>query len=227
LNPDDTLDIRKVNTVTSECSQCLEEGCTRWWHGWLCTRWGCIDYEHTETNGIVHESDHMMDIDIPDNGVIFVKDKVWVDGNIDGARITILAFGNPITGDTTDIIINNDLIYTNYDGTDSIGLIAQRNITVGLYSEDDLQIDAALIAKEGRVGRDYFDSSLRGQNIFRDEITINGSLASKERYGFAYTDGTGYQIRNLNYDNNLTFIPPPHFPTTGEYTFLSWREIEE
>ena len=227
LNPvDNTLNIRKVDTVTSECSQCLQYGCTRWWHGWWCTRWGCIDYKHTETNGIIHESDYMMDIDIPDNGVIFVKDRVWVDGSIDGARITILAFENPITGNTTDIIINNDLTYTNYDGTDSIGLIAQRNITVGLYSEDDLQIDAALIAKEGRVGRDYFDFSC-GSEYIRDVITINGSLATKERYGFAYTDGTGYQTRNLNYDNKLTFIPPPHFPTTGEYTFISWREIEE
>jgi len=233
LNTDDTIDIRTVDSITDPCSQCLEEGCTKWkqWHGWwYCTKWGCIDYEHTETNGITSESDHMMGVSVPDNGIIFVKDKVWVDGEIDGNRITILAFETPITGNDTDIIINNDLTYTNYDGTDSIGLIAQRDITVGLYSEDDLQIDAALIAKEGRIGRNYFESDC-GSEYIRDTITINGSLATKERYGFAWVDGwgnkTGYLNRNLNYDNNLTFIPPPHFPTTGEYTFISWREIDD
>jgi hypothetical protein len=226
LNSDDTVDIRKVESVTSQCSQCLEWGCTRWWHGWLCTRWGCTEYEHTETEGIVSESDHMIGINVPNNGIIFVKDKVWVDGQIDGNRITILAFEQPITGNDTDIIINNDIVYTNYDGTDSIGLIAQRNISIGLFSDDDLQVDAALIAKEGRIGRDYFGSDC-GSEYVRDTITINGSLATKERYGFAYTDGTGYQNRNLNYDSNLTFIPPPHFPTTGEYTFISWREIKD
>jgi len=226
LKPDDTVDIKIVNSVTDPCSQCLTWGCTRWWHGWLCTKWGCTDYEHTETDGIDGESEHMKDIDIPANGIIFVKDKVWVDGNIDSNRVTILAFEDPITGNATDIIINDNLTYTNYDGTDSIGLIAQRNITAGLYSEDDLQIDAALIAKEGRIGRNYFASEC-GSEYIRDTITINGSLATKDRYGFSYTDGTGYQNRNLNYDSNLTFIPPPHFPTTGEYTFISWREVDD
>jgi hypothetical protein len=225
LNPNDTVNIRKVNSVTAPCSQCLEWGCTKWWQGWLCTKWGCLNYEHTETDGIVSESEYMMGINIPVNGIIFVKDKVWVDGNINGNKVTILAFEKPITGNSTDIIVNNDLTYTNYDGTDSIGLIAQRNITVGLYSEDDLQIDAALIAKEGRIGRNYFASDC-GSEYIRDIITINGSLATKERYGFAYTDDTGYQNRVLNYDSNLTFIPPPHFPTTGEYTFISWRELD-
>ncbi len=223
FNPDNTLDIYEVEEVSSPCSICLEWGCTRWWHGWLCTRWGCTDYQHTETEGIIDESEYMADVDIPDNGIVFVKDKVWVEGNIDGSRVTILAFEDPIAGNSTDIIVNNDLIYTNYDGTDGIGLIAQRNITVGLYSEDNLQIDAALIAKGGRIGRNYFDASC-GSEYIRDTIEINGSLATKERYGFAYTDGTGYQIRNLNYDGNLTFIPPPHFPSTGEYTFISWEE---
>ena len=225
LNLDNTVDIYKVNELTSPCSDCLEWGCIRWGGG-VCLRWGCLVQEHVETNGIVSESPYMIGVAIPENGVIFVKDKVWIDGQIDNTRVTILAFEKPITGNTTDIIINNDIIYTNDDGSDAIGLIAQRNITVGLYSEDNLRIDAALIAKEGRIGRDYFDLSCGLENI-RDTITINGSLATKERYGFAYTDGTGYQTRNLNYDSNLTFIPPPHFPTTGEYTFISWREIDD
>lgn len=202
LNSDDTVDIRIVTAVTPPCSY--------WW-------WS------SETEGIASETVYDIGSSTPANGIIFVKDKVWIDGNIDGNRVTVLAFAEPITGDTTDIILNNDLTYTNYDGTDAIGLIAQRNITVGFYSEDNLQIDAALIAKEGRIGRNYY-YPFCGSNYVRDTITINGSLATRNRYGFAYTDGSGYKYRNLNYDNNLTFIPPPHFPTTGEYTFISWKE---
>ena len=222
LNTNNTVDIYKVDEITSPCPICIESECIEWFEA-VCTEWECIEYEYTETNGIVTQSSYMIGVDIPDNGIIFVKDKVWVDGQINGSRVTILAFKKPITGNVTDIIINNDIVYTNYDGTDIIGLIAQRNITVGFYSEDDLRIDAGLIAKGGRIGRDYFDSSC-GLEYIRDAITVNGSLATKERYGFAYTDGTGYQTRNLIYDNNLTFLPPPHFPATGEYTFISWEE---
>ena len=202
LNTDNTVDIRVVTAVTPPCS-------SRWWS--------------SETEGIASETVYDIGSSTPANGIIFVKDKVWIDGKIDGNRLTVLAFGDPITGNTTDIILNNDLTYTTYGGADAIGLIAQRNITVGFYSEDNLQIDAALIAKEGRVGRNYY-YKFCGPSYIRDTITINGSLATRNRYGFAYTDGTGYQYRKLNYDNNLTFTPPPHFPTTGEYTFISWKE---
>jgi len=175
---------------------------------------------------------------IPANGIVFVKHNVWIDGQIDGSRINILAFSEPFSGGTSDIIINNDLLYTNYDGTDSIGLIAQRNIGPGLYSEgsrngsDDgeLRIDASLIAKDGRIGRYYYPANCDQEYHKRNTITVFGSMATYLRYGFSWACGmsqewcSGYETRNLIYDNNLTFAPPPHFPTTGEYTFISWKE---
>ena len=160
----------------------------------------------------------------PPNGVIYVKDKVWIDGTINGDRINILAFSEPATGNTTDIILNKSLLYTNYDGTDALGLIAQRNILIGLYSDDNIEVDAALIAKTGKVGRNYFTSSCDSTYYRRSKITINGSIATSLRYGFAYTDGTGYQVRDLKFDEALKFAPPPHFPSTGDYTFISWKE---
>jgi hypothetical protein len=52
-------------------------------------------------------------------------------------------------------------------------------------------------------------------------------IASKLRYGFAYTDNTGYQNRNLFYDPNLLYSPPPSFPQTSEqYVTLSWEETK-
>ena len=221
--PNELMRIRKVNSVTSPCSVCIETGCTRWNKQGKCIQTGCTEYNTTPTYGINNESNYMDNISIPSNGIIFVKDNVWVDGKIKNNRVTILAFKEPLSGNNTDIIINDDLLYTNYDGQDVIGLIAQRNITVGFYSKNNLEIDAAMIAKNGRVGRDYYYSAC-GSQANKNILTLKGSMATKERYGFAYTDNSGYQIRNIIFDNNLQSVPPPHFPTTGEYTFISWEE---
>jgi hypothetical protein len=198
LKPNKTMDIRIVKDDNGSCDGVPKEG-------------------------IKSESNYSLGTSTPPNGVLFVKDKVWIDGRVDNDRITILAFREPYTGNNTDIIINNDLLYTNYDLRDAIGLIAQRNVTVGLSSEDNLEIDAGMIAKEGRIGRNYYKCSECGLECQRNNLVVRGSLATRLRYGFAYTDGTGYKYRNIIYDNNFTYNPPPHFPTTGDYTFLSWK----
>ncbi len=160
--------------------------------------------------------------DIPENGLMFFGDHVWVDGQVDTAQVTIASADIESAGNETNIYINNDVLYTNKDGQDVIGLIAENDITVGLYSEDNLEIDAALLAQKGRVGRDHYGS---GSYRIRDEITVFGSLATSQRYGFAWTDGTGYQIRNLYFDNNLLYTPPPFFPTGTVYELDLWEDL--
>jgi hypothetical protein len=170
----------------------------------------------------------------PANGVIFVEDDVWVSGQINNARLTIAAGRFPVNASTyAKILIENDLLYTNYNGTDAIGLIAQGNITSGMRSEDDLRIDAALIAQNGWAGRYYYkkysSSQYPGCSIYdvRQKITLYGMIASNQRYGFAYTDGTGYADRIIIYDANLLYAPPPNFPLTGStYETLSWDELK-
>ena len=157
-----------------------------------------------------------------------MEDNVWIDGQIDGSRLTIIAAVLPDDISTRkNITINEDLLYTHYDGSDVIGLIAQNNINVGLQSEDDLRIDAALIAQKGRVGRFFYSHDCSATYYKRQTLTLYGMIATYLRYGFAFTDGTGYQIRNLNYDANLLYAPPPSFPlTSDQYVTLSWEEIK-
>jgi len=60
----------------------------------------------------------------------------------------------------------------------------------------------------------------------QNSLTLNGMIVSNLRYGFAYTDGTGYQTRNINYDTNLLLSPPPSFPQTSDQLYhASWQEI--
>ncbi len=167
----------------------------------------------------------------PSNGIIFIEDHVVVNGQINGARLTIVAADLPVPSDPAtfkNIIINNDILYTNYDGSDAIGLIGQKGVMVGLVSEDDLRIDGALIAQNDKVGRFYYISD--GQSCAYDDrsiVTLYGMIASHDRYGFAYTNGTGYTTRNINYDANLLYAPPPDFPiTSDQYEIISWQEVK-
>jgi len=170
---------------------------------------------------------------MPNNGLIFLEDNVWVSGQINGSRVTVASARFPDNPTTrSSITVNHNLLYTNYDGTDVISLIAQNNINIGMVSDNIIRIDAALMAQNGRVGRyyyqppDYFSNRCSPYHT-RNTITTFGMIGSSQRYGFAYTDSTGYQTRNLNYDSNLMYGPPPSFPlTTDSYQTISWDEAK-
>lgn len=174
-------------------------------------------------------NNYIKNLDIPENGLIFVHDNVWLntknDGGVHEGRVTILAFKDPIASESADITINNTLKYNSYNGEDSIGLIAQRNINIGFESDENLEIDAAMIAKTGKIWRDDYPSNCDNHGNYRkSSLTIYGSMATMNGYGFSYPDNSGYPSISLTYDANLKITPPPHFPTTGEYTFISWIE---
>ncbi len=159
---------------------------------------------------------------IPNDGVIFVEGNVWVSGTIDTKKVSIVA-ANLIGGAAPSVYILNDINYTNTDGRDIIGIIGQNNIEIGWASESDLHIDGALLAQQGRVGREHYLSS----GLVPDSkavITVNGAIATNQRYGFAWSDGTGYTTRNLYYDNDLLYSPPPYFPSGTQYEMDLWEE---
>jgi hypothetical protein len=157
---------------------------------------------------------------IPNKGIIFVEDNIWIEGTINNRKLTVVA-ANLLGGAKANIFIgNNNLLYTYFDGKDILGLVAQQDVSVIRDSLSNLTIDAALMAQSGRVGREYYQSAYN-----KNTITINGSMSTNLRYGFAYTDGTGYDNRILNFDNNLLYYPPPYFPTGTEYAIDLWDEM--
>lgn len=215
----DQFDIYRVTGVSSQCSG-------------------------QDTDRINNQSLVSSNVNFPANGVVFVEDKLWIDGQINTAQITFAAARIGATpAQEKSIIINNDLKYTNYDGTDKIGLIAQNNISIGLTSEgsfsgssnaQELRIDGALLAQNGRVGRNYFARSCDSTYYQRNDVTIYGSIGTAKRYGFTWICGgswtigdncdSGYQNRTILFDPYLTLLPPPSFPTTGSYEILSYKE---
>src|SRR3990167_11063765 len=178
LKTDDTFDLYEVDSLVSAPPRC-----SPYQSGW--GTWS-ISTEHL-----------LGTYPFPANNIMFFADDIWVDGQIQSARLSIVASNN--------IIVNDDLIYTTHDGQEVLALIAQNNFNIGLKSQDFLDIDAALVAKNGRVGRHYY-SSYCGTEYIRDTISLFGTIISELRYGFAYTDGTGYDIRNIESataDNNI------------------------
>jgi hypothetical protein len=211
LKTNDTFDLYKVTSLYKVNGACKNDGDQDGWGSW----------------GIDKET-FLANYTLPANGLMFFEDHVWVDGQIDGIRLTIAAGKFPDNStDRKNIIITKDLLYTRKDGTDAIALIAQNNVLVGINSEDNLEIDAALVAQNGFVGRFYYHKAFCNFYQIRDTLTLFGMIASNQRYGFAYSDGTGYTIRNIIYDANLLYSPPPSFPLSGDqYQLISWEEIK-
>lgn len=216
LNSNDTYTVYKVTALMAAPSGCTNYLSQTGWGTWS------ISTKTTSTSGTV-----------PANGIFFFEDNLWVRGQINGQRVTVASGRFPdVPANRTSITLNSNLLYTKYDGTDSIGLIAQNNINIGLVSADNLRIDAAMIAQNGRVGRYYYrppggGSNRCDPNDARQSITSYGMIGSNVRYGFAYTDGTGYQTRNLIYDSNLLYAPPPSFPLASDrYSQISWEEVK-
>lgn len=218
LKTDDTFDLYTVNTLVNPGNGCrASAGNPPGWGSWS------ISTANNSTNLIGNYA-------IPANGLIFLEDHVFVSGQINTARLTIAAGTFPVQASTyKNIIINEDLRYTNYDGRDVIGLIAQGNLLIGLRSEDDLRIDGALIAQNGWVGRFNYPSNNCGVERHRALLTTYSSMATNLPSAFCYgidCNASGYLSRVYNYDPHLLYSPPPSFPlTSDEYIRISWKEI--
>lgn len=192
--------------------------------------WNGEDWVH-ESNDIETE-EFFANYQLPTNcAPIFVENNVWVDGQVNG-RVTLVAAKFPETpSKMRKIIINGNINYTNSNSV--LGLISQSDILVPLYSADNLEIKAAMLAQKGHVFRYYYpkwSSEPYKTYAIRNQIRTYGSIITNTIWTFTWVDSygavvSGYRTTEMNYDSNLTYNPPPYFPTTGEYQFVSWEEL--
>lgn len=160
---------------------------------------------------------------IPANGIIFIEDNVWVEGTVKG-RATLVAAKLPDNVDTRKTIhINNNLQYLARDGTNILGLVAQKHVKVPKYAPSTLTIDAVLLAQNGRVFRNYYNSP-----SVKTSIEVYGGIITNKVWTWTWVDSglviDGYSTTTSIYDSQVNYTPPPSFPTTGEYSFKSWEE---
>ena len=173
-------------------------------------------------NGITTSSPHSYDY--PQNGVLFIADNVWVSGTLGPSRkLTIASARLPdVSSTNTTIKIGGSVHYTQNDGTNVLGLIAQKDIIVPQYAPTNLKIDASLLAQKGHVYQPYYGK------VF-NSVEVYGSIATFDFWTWSWVDGyghtvSGFQNTSLIYDEHLTLSPPPFYPKTGNYQILNWRE---
>ncbi len=196
---------------------------------------GTLDVYKVKSRGSishhVYSKDSYQNLPFPSNGLIFVEDDATIKGSLNDVQLTIACADLTSGSNHRNIYIENDIKYAGYDGTEILGLIAQGSVKIGLYSEDNLRIDGALIAQNGSVRRDYYSFWDSITYYKRNTITVYGAIATNNRYGFSWLCGgdtycSGYANRNITYDPELMYNIPPFFPTQNSYKLDMWEEIK-
>lgn len=172
--------------------------------------------------------------------VIFVEDKVWLEGTVLG-KVTIAAADVDTAGVNPSIILNNNITYVS--ATSGLLAIGEQDVLVGLNVPDAMTLNGIFIAQNGRFGRNHYcmndctpvggDQGLPGALdpfVFRTSLTVDGSIVSNGREGTRWTSGgvttSGFQNRSNSYDRDLVTSPPPLTPRVSDtYQFIEWREI--
>jgi len=159
---------------------------------------------------------------IPANGIIYVEDNTWVEGTIKG-KVMVAAALLPYNAATAPTIyIPNNLVYAAKDGTNVLGLLAQKDVVVTYHAPTTLEVDAAMIAQNGSTQFFYYPGNVK------TSITVFGAIMTFGQWTWTWVDGSnnvtsGYRNTLDTYDSNLIFSPPPSFPLSSSgYQQLSW-----
>ena len=160
--------------------------------------------------------------DMPDNGLIFLEDDVWVEGTVNG-RVTVGV--SKLSNGEAQIMINDNIVYEDLRaGDDNLGLVCQGNIIIPRHAPDILTIEASLLSQQGRglIFRNYspWEKKIRVEN-YGGIVTY---LRSWVKYGWGGTIVSGYEDSIYTYNTKLAFNPPPSFPTAENFEVLSWEE---
>ncbi|MDR3570946.1 MAG: hypothetical protein P4L81_01965 [Candidatus Pacebacteria bacterium] len=161
---------------------------------------------------------------IPASGIIYIEDKVWVEGTVKG-RVMVAAAVLPYNSSTApSIFIPNNIVYAAKDGTNSLGLLAQQNVIVSYAAPQNLEIDGALIAQNGSAEFLYYQN----MTAVKTKISVFGSIMTYGQWTWTWIDNnnndiSGYATTNDAYDSSLMYSPPPSFPfSSAGYKQLSW-----
>jgi hypothetical protein len=195
--------------------------------------WGYDGEKWVYESNSIDKEEFFANYSLPENcAPIFVENNVWVEGDVKG-RVTVVAAKLPETpASLKKIIIAGNINYV--DSNSVLGLIAQKDILIPLYSPDRLEVKAALLAQKGHVFRYYYPHwwfEPYKTYAIRNYIETYGSIITNTMWTFSWVDDqgnvvSGYRETEMSYNPDLTYTPPPYFPVSGEYEIVSWEEVE-
>ena len=158
-----------------------------------------------------------------DCSLIFVEDKVWLEGTVKG-KVTVVA-ADVVNGSyDPDVILRGDIDYSTQDGSDGLTVIAENGIFVPPQSPDNLSLKGIFVAQGDRFGRPYYSGDTKSQ------LTMQGTIVSSGRVGTSWSCGgsfcSGYANRDNSYDRLQMTNPPPFTPSsTTTPRYILWQEL--
>ncbi len=163
-------------------------------------------------------------------GLIFVEDNAWIEGTI-SSKVTIAAANVTNTGVTPNILLPNNILYSNASGVSGLTAIAANDVLITPNSPTNMTLNGIFIAQSGAFGRNYYGwFSCPNSYEPRGTLTIHGSTISNKRTGTKWMNGcypgdAGYQTRIDAFDRQLSTNPPPFTPAVSTtYQFVDWRQ---
>jgi hypothetical protein len=219
LNNNDTISVRRVTNTTQYWGYSNEDG-------------QALE-RHVISNSVAHTiPTYTIPADCP---LIFVQDKVWLDGVVSG-KVTLAAADVTSPTINPSIILNGNITYSS-PATSGLLAIAEQDVMVGISVPNNMVANGIFVAQNGRFGRNHYVTSgmyaLPGglsTYRFRDSLNMNGTIVSNGRVGTQWTSGgvpqSGFLVSNNTYDRNLVSSPPPLIPKTSDvYRMTDWREV--
>ncbi|MDR3547845.1 MAG: hypothetical protein P4M11_06205 [Candidatus Pacebacteria bacterium] len=195
------------------------------------------DYTLIKTQSLYNDGSHSNGVyTIPSGcGLVFVEDNTWIEGTIP-SEITLVAANVTNTGVTPNIMLPNNITYSNPSGTSGLTAISSNDILITPNSPQNMTLNGIFIAQGGAFGRNYYGENSSGQmtcpNTYepRGTLTIHGTTVSNLRTGTQWENGcstgnAGYQSRIDAFDRQLSTNPPPFTPfVSTTYEFVNWRQ---
>jgi hypothetical protein len=219
FNNNNTISVRRVTNTTQYSGFSNEDG--------------QVLERHVISNSVAHV---IPTYNIPPAcPVIFVQDKVWLDGVVNG-KVSLAAANVASPVINPSIILNGNITYTS-PVTSGLLAIAEQDVLVGVSVPNNMTANGIFVAQNGRFGRNHYVTNgmyaLPGALTayrFRDSLTMNGTIVSNGRVGTQWTSGgvpqSGFLVSNNTYDRNLVSSPPPLIPKTSDvYRMTDWREV--
>ena len=224
FNSDGTVDVYKVTATTAV--------------------WGySSQYGWQQENNIIASQTYLGNYAVPSTcGVIFVEDRVWVEGTVKG-KVTVASADFINANNTTSAFLPNNITYAAYDGTSGLTVIAAGDVLIPLNSPDTMEIHGIFVAQNGHYGRNFYtsDSADYPSNVVppaynsyveRTQLTTDGSVVSNGQTGTQWDCGSpavfcsGYATRVDSYDELQALSPAPFTPPAStNYQFVEWKEL--
>ncbi|MCD6099779.1 MAG: hypothetical protein J7K33_04265 [Candidatus Marinimicrobia bacterium] len=171
-------------------------------------------------------------------GLIFIEDNLWIEGTVKGKK-TVAVANLETPGVDPSVFLNNNLDYTTLDGSDSLAVIAEKDILLPCHTPDTMVARGVFVAQWGNFGRKFYidpdvylwhcwwHPSECCDDGLRTHLTVYGSIVSNGRVGTRWGSSSGYMERDNYFDAKLSKDPPPLLPyVSEEMEIISWEEIE-